>query len=87
MPCSGPQLTCFLVHLFWALTLPSRPRITASLSKCRSSVTAGIVLRRWRKFAGGGRMWHLGTEKAAFVSYGTFRGAEETGPNSVWAVT
>lgn len=26
------QLTCCMVHLFWALTLPSRPRITASLS-------------------------------------------------------
>lgn len=26
------QLTCCMVRLFWALTLPSRPRITASLS-------------------------------------------------------
>lgn len=32
-------------------------------------------------------MCYLGTEKAVFVSYGMFRGAEETGPNSVWNVT
>ena len=89
------RVTCLVLALSWRVfwcifsghLLFPRGRGSQPRSPSRSSVTAGIVLRRWRKFAGGGRMWYSGTEKAVFVSYGTFRGAEETGPNSVWAVT
>lgn len=100
-PCPGFRnvlwrATCLILPLSFLLygtsflgtyLLFPRGRGSQPRSPRHSSVTVGILLRWWRKFVGGGRMWYLGTEKAVFVSHGMFRGAEETGPNSVWAVT